>query len=289
MFYVASQRISESFAVYPLPKELEEQMVEVGVWKSNCPVDIKRLRLVKFIHYDFSHEEKQGEIVVLEAVAKKVMEVFQQLFYYKFPIAQAKTIEKYKGLDKFSMAANNTSAFNFRPIAGKTLLSIHSYGLAIDINPVQNPCLEQKTIENEEEVFVSVQPADGQEYLNRTNVRPGMAEQILNETTAMRVVELFQQHGFHVWGGKWNNPIDWQHFQPSRATAEWLAFMSPEDAQVLFELYTEKPDLLNNATVLDFDFKSLYEKDPLKFMRAIEDKSFWEKTPLEAYESISLL
>lgn len=277
---------SASFEVRPLPKELEEQMIEVGVWKSGCPVSIDRLRLVRFIHYDFSYMQQQGEMVVLEVVAARVLEIFKALFQYRFPIAQAKTIEKYKGLDKPSMAANNTSAFNYRPIAGKTLLSIHSYGLAIDINPIQNPCLVQQTIVNDEEILIPVQPAAGQAYLNRTKVRPGMAEQVLDETTRMRVVELFRQHGFHVWGGNWNDPVDWQHFQPSRATAEWLAFMSPADASALYELYIEHPDLLNNLELRNFDFKSLYEKDRLKFMQTLQFPAFWRKSPQEAYDSL---
>lgn len=280
--------MSASFAVLPLPEQLTERMLEVGVWKSGCPVEIDRLRLVRFIHYDFSHEQQQGEIVVLEVVAARVLEIFRVLFQHQFPIAQSRTIEQYGGLDKPSMAANNSSAFNHRAIAGKTLPSIHSYGLAIDINPIQNPCLVQQPIINDEEVFISVQPAAGQAYLNRTKVRPGMAEQVLNEATKMRVVELFQQNGFHVWGGNWNDPVDWQHFQPSRATAEWLAFMSPEDATVLFELYIKKPDLLNNLEVRNFDFKNLYEKESFKFMQTIRDPIFWEKSPKEAYESLDI-
>jgi hypothetical protein len=282
------ETMSASFAVLSLPEKLKERMLEVGVWKSDCPIGMDRLRLVKFIHYDFSHEQQQGEMVVLEVVAARVLEIFRVLFQYQFPIAQARTIEQYEGLDKPSMAANNSSAFNYRPIAGKTMLSIHSYGLAIDINPIQNPCLVQQPIVNDEEVFISVQPAAGQAYLNRIKVRPGMAEQVLNEATKMRVVELFQQHGFHVWGGNWNDPVDWQHFQPSRATAEWLAFMSPEDANALFELYIEKPHLLNNLEMRNFDFKSLYEKDPFTFMQTIRDPIFWNKSPKEAYESLSI-
>lgn len=284
---MTTQAVSKSFAVYPLPEPLKERMIETAIWKAGCPVELDRLRLVRFMHYDFSGEQKEGEIVVLDAVATRVLEIFKELFDYKFPIAQAKTIDQYGGQDKASMAANNTSAFNYRPIAGKTFLSIHSYGLAIDINPIQNPCLApQENITNEEEVLIPCQPAKGQAYLNRTKVRPGMAEQVLNETSKMRVVELFQHHGFHVWGGNWNDPVDWQHFQPSRAAAEWLAFMSPENAEVLFELYIKKPDLLNNSETRDYEFKSLYENNTVKFMQALKDPSFWEKSPPLAYESL---
>jgi len=211
------------------------------------------------------------------------MAIFSTLYQHKFPMHQAKTIDEYVGQDRLSMAANNTSAFNYRPIAGKTLLSVHSYGVAIDLNPVQNPCLEPKTITDPEEVFIAVQPAAGQGYLNRINVRSGMAEEVLDPSTGMRVIELFQQNGFYVWGGRRNDPVDWQHFQPSRAMAEWLAFMSPKDATELFELYITSPTLLNDADVRAFDFKSLYEKDPRGFMEAIYTKKIMEMKPEDAY------
>lgn len=270
-----------------LPIELKTQMIEIGTWKPNCPVEIDRLRLIKFIHYNFSGEQQQGEIVVLDAVAARVASVFETLYRHKFPIAQAKTIEHYKGIDKPSMAANNTSAFNYRPIAGKTFLSVHSYGVAIDVNPIQNPCIEPQAIFDPEEIHLPVQPAAGQAYLNRTNIRPGMVEQSLDTATGLRVVELFKENGFYVWGGTWNDPIDWQHFQPSRAAAEWLAFMTPEDASLLFELYIAHPTLLNNPKVRDFDFKILYEKNRLQFMQALQAPNFWKMLPEEAYNSLN--
>lgn len=273
-----------TFEVQHLSDTLKTEMIETGVWKPGCPVEIDRLRLVKFVHYDFVGDEKQGQIIVLEAVAERVMQIFKTLHQHKFPIAQAKTMDEYFGLDKPSMAANNTSAFNYRPIAGKTFLSVHSYGVAIDVNPIQNPCIELKEMSNPEEVWVAVQPAGGQGYLNRTNVRSGMVEQVIDETTGLRVVDLYNQNGFYVWGGKWNDPVDWQHFQPSRAAAEWLGFMRPEHATDLFELYIPNPKLLNDATVRSFDFKSLYEKNPQRFMLIINSDKFMNLSPKDAYD-----
>lgn len=275
--------------VSQLPVELKSQMLEAGIWKTDCPVGIDRLRLVKFMHYDFEGNERQGELVVLEAVADRVAKIFETLYQYKFPIAQAKTMEYYKGLDKPSMAANNSSAFNHRTIAGKTLISVHSYGVAIDVNPIQNPCIEPQEITDIEEVRLPVQPAAGQAYLNRTNVRPGMAEQVLDKDSALRVVELFKQNGFHTWGGNWNDPVDWQHFQPSRATAEWLAFMIPEDATAFFEFYIAHPSLLNNLKVRSFDFKALYEKNRVQFMQVLQTEDFLEMLPENAYSYLSKL
>lgn len=268
-----------------LPEGLKSQMIEKGTWKPGCPIPMDRLRLITFKHYDFSGRQQQGELVVLEAVATRVTNIFDTLYRYRFPIAQAKTIEHYGGVDQLSMASNNTSAFNYRPIAGKTLLSVHSYGVAIDLNPIQNPCIEPQMISSPEEVRVLVQPAEGQAYLNRTNIRPGMVEEAL-DITGLRVVELFKQNGFHVWGGSWNDPVDWQHFQPSRAAAEWLAFMEPQDAILLFELYAMHPTFLNDPKAREYDFKSLYEGNRLQFMQAIQTLSFWNMSPKEAYDSL---
>lgn len=282
-FFKKKFHSTDSCEILPLPDSLKAQMIDIGTWKLDCPVGLDRLRLVKFTHYDFSGEQQQGEIVVLEAVASRVATIFETLHKHQFPIAQAKTIEYYNGKDKPSMADNNSSAFNYRPIAGKTLLSVHSYGLAIDINPVQNPCIEIQPILDPEEVRVPVQPSAGQAYLNRTKICPGMAEQSLD--IGFRVVELFKQNGFDVWGGTWNNPVDWQHFQPSRATAEWLAFMSPEDAILLFELYIANPLLLNDPKIREFDFKTLYNKNRAQFMKTLQDPDFWKMSPEEAYHS----
>lgn len=78
----------------------------MGTWKSGCPVDIDRLRLIKFRHYDFSDKEQEGEIVVLDAVASRVALIFETLYQYKFPIAQAKTIEHFQGQDKPALCIN---------------------------------------------------------------------------------------------------------------------------------------------------------------------------------------
>jgi hypothetical protein len=92
-----------------------------------------------------------------------------------------------------SMAANNTSAFNFRNVAGTRTLSQHAFGLAIDLNPLQNPML----------VGSEVHPLAGAAYVDRGRLRPGMI------TPA--VVDLFALRGWQ-WGGDWERPRDYHHF-----------------------------------------------------------------------------
>ncbi len=171
--------------------------------KPECPLTSDRLRLLDIEHFDFNGDILDGKLIVLDRIAVKVLSIFKELKAARFPIHQVKLIEHYNGNDDESMAANNSSAFNFRNIANSDRLSMHSYGLAIDINPAQNPYL---TIE--ENGIVKVHPSAGVEFLNRSNIRPGMLEP---------VIHIFEKYGFTVWGGKWNNPIDYHHFEVPRS------------------------------------------------------------------------
>jgi D-alanyl-D-alanine carboxypeptidase len=134
-------------------------------------------------------------------------------------------METYDGDDDASMADNNTSAFNDRTIKGSASQSLHAYGLAIDLNPLQNPFVARggKTAQ--------VEPTAGGEYLDRSNPRNGMAES---------VIEIFADHGFLIWGGGWRNPIDYQHFQVDRRLAKEVSADPPGRAQTLFDSYVER-------------------------------------------------
>ena len=128
--------------VTPLSPSQCQAMIGKGVMSTKAPVQCDRLRNVTFKHYTFDGKTATGKLVVLDAVAPHVERIFDELYQQGFPIAQAKPIEYYAGNDVKSMDANNTSAFNYRPIAGKSSLSLHAYGVAIDINPLQNPFVE---------------------------------------------------------------------------------------------------------------------------------------------------
>lgn len=198
-----------------------------GVIGSGAPVACERLAIVRFPYVDFfgvHHDD--GQIMVLAAVAPEVRELFLQLHQRRFPLARARPIEHYRGDDNASMQDNNTVAFNHRPITGGGPPSLHAYGLAIDINPLQNPYLQVT-----EAGVARVSPPSGSAYLNRLAhrpgkpARPGMAEQ---------VVRLFAEQGFTVWGGYWDSPVDYQHFQFSRAMAERLAALPEAQARALY-------------------------------------------------------
>ena len=197
------------------------------VLTATAPVDCERLSLVTFSYVDFEgRPHGDGQIVVLDAVAPRLLRVFEALKARGFAIAKAKPVEAYEGDDDASMADNNTSCFNDRAIAGTTRPSLHAYGVAIDLDPVQNPFL---TLNG---ATVTVAPPAGAAYLNRRLHRPGKAER---PGLAEEVVSLFAENGFAHWGGDWDDPIDYQHFDIGRPLAEVLAALPPEQARARFE------------------------------------------------------
>ncbi len=168
--------------------------MEQTTWEPGCPVAIDDLRKLTLRYVNFDDVEHEGQMIVHVDVAEDVLDVFGQLYEDRFPIERIEPIEHFDGDDDASMAANNSSAFNCRPITGSDSWSEHSYGWAVDINPIQNP------YERDGEVL----PPEGEPYLDRSDVRPGMV-------TRPGAVDLFDQVGWG-WGGDWDSLVDYMHF-----------------------------------------------------------------------------
>jgi len=217
--------------ISPIPTEMANEMKAKGVWREGCPVSLDCLSLVTVPYIDFEGTfHPDGEIVVLSSVAPQVASVFDALLAQKFPIAKMRPLHHYDGDDEASMADNNTSCFNYREMIGTGSLSMHSYGLAVDLNPQQNPYL---VFEKGKEERPTIYPPAGWEFLNRHNQKTGMVEPI---------AELFADRGFVVWGGRWTTPIDYHHFQVPRGMATLLPILSVEDGHTLMTLAAEIPE-----------------------------------------------
>ncbi|MGF1901689.1 M15 family metallopeptidase [Aliivibrio sifiae] len=206
-------------------------MTNKNVMTPNAPIQCNRLKNVTFKHYDFKGKTATGQIVVLDAVAPYVDHIFTELYQQRFPIAQAKPIENYSGDDIKSMDANNTSAFNYRPITGKSSLSLHAYGVAVDINPLQNPFVEFTSWGT-----ATFKPLKGHEYSNRMLQRLGKENR---KGFAEEVINIFAKNGFIYWGGYWDTPIDFQHFQTSRDMAYLMTTMPTKEASLFFSHYVD--------------------------------------------------
>jgi hypothetical protein len=201
-----AQTLSPRDAVLPISDALCRDMRSTKVFNPGSPVGCDRLRLVRFSYVGFdSATHDAGELVVLDAVADHVLAIFVGLRSRAFPIASARLMNDFRGNDDASMAVNNTSAFNVRRVQGSSAMSLHAYGVAIDLNPVQNPYVERGAR------GVEASPPAGAAYIGRQNHRPGMAE---------TVVDLFARHGFAQWGGYWPRSIDY-HRSAGRLPAGW--------------------------------------------------------------------
>lgn len=205
-----------------IPKEIVERMIKYNVWNKDCPVPLERLQYLKINYLDFDGRlNSDGEIIVLDVIADKVEKIFAALLEQKFPLAKIRTIDHYEGDDEKSMEDNNSSAFNCRLIMGKNICSIHSYGLAIDINPVQNPYMVQL------QDAVKICPARGKQYIDRSELSLGMVGE--------REVEIFRQNKLIGWGGDWQSLKDWQHFEVPREHAEKIIGSSYHEGREYLE------------------------------------------------------
>ncbi|AZL16300.1 M15 family metallopeptidase [Rickettsiales endosymbiont of Stachyamoeba lipophora] len=215
------------------------------------PISVDRIIAVSFKHYDFEGKEQAGEIEVLDVTKDNVVQIFKELHKHKFPIHKARPMKYYQGDDELSMSDNNSSSFNPRFVTGNSSIpSIHAYGLAIDINPIQNPYI---VTDKAKDGLTQVLPYQGTAFLNRHNPRAGMVEDI---------VEIFAKNGFSIWGGRWNEPIDYHHFQTSRVVAIILSKLSYDLGKKFFALYTAHPILFNKINYQDDKWFKLIEKNP---------------------------
>lgn len=204
-----------------------ERMKARGVLADGAPVGCDKLAIVRFSYIDLDGRvHHDGEIMVMLASADFVKEIFDTLYSRRFPIARARLMDHYNGDDAASMQDNNTSAFNHRSVSGGKLPSLHAYGLAIDLNPVQNPYIGFHA--DGRSVY---SPPSGADFANRLNRRPGKPAR---SGMAEDVVALFAENGFFVWGGYWDAPIDYQHFQVERKLAEQLAKLPAAQARAAF-------------------------------------------------------
>lgn len=153
---------------------------------------LNQITLIDVEYYSFDNKLHKGQLLLNKKAVKDIKEIFEFIKATHFPVAKVIPVVKYNWSDQASMEDNNTSAFNYRKVKGYKVLSPHSYGLAIDINPLQNPHVKGKTI----------QPINA-----KYDVKvPGT---IIRDS---KLVAEFRKRGWQ-WGGLWRSSKDYQHFE----------------------------------------------------------------------------
>ena len=169
-------------------------------YKEDCTIPLEDLRYLTILHYNLNQEICQGELICNKKISSDLIKIFQTLFEAQYPIERMVLIDEYNADDEASMRANNTTCFNFRKVAGTKVLSNHSKGLAIDINPLYNPFVKQR---NGKTFY---QPSTGKKYINRSADFP---YKISHKDLCY---QMFKHYGF-IWGGDWTSLKDYQHFE----------------------------------------------------------------------------
>jgi hypothetical protein len=183
-----------------LPAGLAAEMRET-TWQPGCPVPLRDLRLLTLRYWGFDGKVHEGPMVVNRAVAGQVISVFGRLFQARFPIQQLHLAVQYiPGEDDPNDTRNYTGSFNCRPVVtahgARSNWSQHAYGLAIDINPIQNPYVASDGY---------VRNNHARRYRDRSLRRTGMIH------SGDAVVRAFADVGWS-WGGSWSGNRDYMHF-----------------------------------------------------------------------------
>jgi D-alanyl-D-alanine carboxypeptidase len=181
--------------IAPVDPATRKLMVGVS-WHRGCPVALRELRVLTLTHWGFDGRVHRGRLVVNRDAARPLLEAMRTLFRLRFPIRRMHLVDAYGASDHRSMAADNTSAFNCRFVAGTHRWSEHAYGRAIDLNPVENPYADGQGY---------VSPPAGAPYADRAQRVRGMVH------GGGPVVGAFAAVGWG-WGGYWDWPKDYQHF-----------------------------------------------------------------------------
>jgi hypothetical protein len=183
------------FTAEPVPAAVEARMRGVS-YPDDAEIELSELRYLRLSYVDFDGQEQVGELVCNKAIAEDLVAIFQALYEARYPIRSIRLIDDFGGDDEASMAADNTSCFNYRRKTGMRELSKHALGLAVDINPLENPYVR----------YGKVQPASAEPFADREKDFPHKID------PTDLCYRLFRERGFY-WGGSWQKHKDYQHFE----------------------------------------------------------------------------
>lgn len=179
------------FKVSSIPDSVFTKM-QGKSYPKGCKTNRSELRLLTLLYIDEHGTEKQGEMICNRIIADDLISIFRELHRQRYPIHSIRLIDEYNADDQRSMEANNTSCFNYR-LTTNGALSKHARGMAVDINPLWNPCIH---ITGKHAGMIEPRNAQRTHKIDKNDL----------------CYRLFIQHGFK-WGGAWRSLKDYQHFE----------------------------------------------------------------------------
>ena len=206
IFLLTLFTLSQLFAEYSsnistISSTIEQRMLKGNSYKRGCPVPLKNLRYLRIKHLNFKGKTVRGEMIVHKNVASEVVHIFDELYDIGYPIDKMKLVSAYKGNDWQSIESSNTSAFNCRNATGSKKWSKHSYGKAIDINPIENPYIARNG---------RISHKASLKYRKRVHKNNTYSDKALL-LKSDKATKIFKKYGWK-WGGDWSRVKDYQHF-----------------------------------------------------------------------------
>jgi hypothetical protein len=151
--------------------------------------------------------------------------VNQRVLSHTTPV-NPRTVEAYAALDRVlratGYAARWTSAYSCRVIAGTDQYSLHAYGLAVDVDPTENP---HQSPTSWPVRFSSASTREGR----AADVAAGRADTIFTPAQVGAVESIRTVDGRQVWawGGRWRTLLDTMHFQINLTPEELARGLDP--------------------------------------------------------------
>ena len=134
-------------SIRSLPTPVHKQLKDGGFWHKGCPVARSDLRLLTVSHWNFGGHKTTGQLIVNKTVAPALERVFRQLYKLHFPIHHMRLADVYGPVGDSPRDGDVSGSFECRQAVpspcpgagGPRSWSNHAYGLAVDLNPVENP------------------------------------------------------------------------------------------------------------------------------------------------------
>src|SRR3954454_2757618 len=131
----------------PLPHPMQAQLKAGGFWHQGCPVALSGLRVLTVRHWGFDGRRHNGHLLVTRPPVGPLAASFRRLDALHFPIRHLKLRDFYGPRRDRPRDGDVTASFECRQAVpspctggrGTGTWSMHAYGLAVDLNPVENP------------------------------------------------------------------------------------------------------------------------------------------------------
>jgi hypothetical protein len=189
-------------SIEPLSQPVQAQLRGAGDWHRGCPVGLSDLRLLSVSYHDFRGRTQTGQLVVNRTAAAPLARAFRQLYALHFPIRHMRFADAYGPRRDRPRDGDVSGSFECRQAVpspctggrGTGTWSMHAFGLAVDVNPVENPyvgCGQSRD-------------PSARRFFDRSRHRRGMV--------TPGVIAAFGSIGWG-WGGSWAGTTkDYMHF-----------------------------------------------------------------------------